>query len=217
MRHQVSRAMPMSAAMNGHSRVVPSHHASRTGGGQLRRPRRGRRPSRARSPSRYARAQVIAPGRLSPANVPPGIGKYDERLPVRVHAAQRVGIVVERVRAARAGVEQHPDEAAVVLAAPADVVEHHRLVQPLREQQALQQLHRDRRCPGRLRWRVAIVSPFVSGPARGVEEAFGEVGRRPRADEAELVLPAEAVGLNSREHVEHRAGSRGAARASRPR
>ena len=31
----VSREIPMSAAMNGHSRVVPSHQLSRTAGGSF--------------------------------------------------------------------------------------------------------------------------------------------------------------------------------------
>ena len=60
--------------MKGHSRVVPSHHASRTSGGSFT---TSPRPTSIHStpPRTYARAQVIAPGRLSPAKVPPGVGK----------------------------------------------------------------------------------------------------------------------------------------------
>ena len=60
--------------MNGHSRVVPFHHLSRTGGGSCTTSPRPTSITNS-SPSSQARAQVILPGRLSPANVPPGIGK----------------------------------------------------------------------------------------------------------------------------------------------
>src|SRR5690242_5543621 len=67
--------MPMSAAMNGHSRVVPFHHASRVSGGSFT---TSPLPTSIHSspPLIYARAHVILPGKLSPANVPPGTGKY---------------------------------------------------------------------------------------------------------------------------------------------
>ena len=59
----VSCEMPMSAAMNGHSRVVPSHHASRTSVGSLT---TSPLPISIQStlPRIYALAQVIFPGRL---------------------------------------------------------------------------------------------------------------------------------------------------------
>ena len=48
-----------------------------------------------------------------------------------------------------------------------------------------------------------MVSPFDFGPARRVEEPLGEVDGGAQRDEPELVLPAEAVGLELAEQVEH--------------
>src|SRR5213076_2645928 len=55
----------------------------------------------------------------------------DPRLTIRVRASQRLGIVVERVSAARARVEQEPEKTPIVLRTPADVVEHDRLMKAL--------------------------------------------------------------------------------------
>ena len=61
--------------MNGHSGVVPFHQLSRTSGGSFT---TSPRPMSIQSASflMYARAQVIFPGSDSPANEPPGVGKY---------------------------------------------------------------------------------------------------------------------------------------------
>ena len=61
--------------MNGHWRVVPSHQASRTSSGSVDRLAPAEVHPGSPPRSIQARAQVIGPGRLSPANVPPGIGK----------------------------------------------------------------------------------------------------------------------------------------------
>ena len=183
----------MSAAMNGHSRVVPSHQASRTLGGSFT---TSPWPMSIHSTPPLdvgARPGHLAGQALAGEGAARG-REVERRLPVRVDALQRVGIVVEGVRAARAGVEQHPEEAALVHGAPAHVVEHHRLVQALLLEQALHQLHGDD---------VALVGLGGAGDgvavrlgATGrVEEALGEVGGRAQRDEAELVLPADAVGL----------------------
>ena len=58
-----------------------------------------------------------------------GDGEVAGRLAIAVDARERSRIVVERIGAAAAGVQQHPEPPALVRAAPADVVEHHRLVQ----------------------------------------------------------------------------------------
>ena len=151
----------------------------------------------------YARAQVILPGRLSPAKRAAGRREVERRLAVRVRALQRVGIVVEGVGAARAGVEQHPQEAPVVLGAPAHVVEHHRLVQALLLEQALQHLHRHRRCPGRPRSRRRSVSPFDSGrhaelKSPSAKSDGGRSGIRP----SWYCQPRQSA-LNSLDQVEH--------------
>ena len=61
--------------MNGHCRVVPRHQDSRTSSGSST--DSPRPTSRTTWPCRsiQARDQVILPGRLTPAKVPPGTGK----------------------------------------------------------------------------------------------------------------------------------------------
>ena len=81
----VSREMPMSAAMNGHSRVVPSHHASRTSGGSFTTsPRPDVHPEHAvldvgARPGHLA-GQALARERAARRR------EVERRLPVRVHA-----------------------------------------------------------------------------------------------------------------------------------
>ena len=61
--------------MNGHWRVVPRHQDSRTSSGRATDSPRPRSMTSRPSRSIQARAQVIGPGRLTPAKVPPGTGK----------------------------------------------------------------------------------------------------------------------------------------------
>ena len=110
--------------------------------------------------------------------------------------------MVEGVGAAAARVEQHPEPAALVLGPPADVVEHHGAGQPLRLEEALHQLHRHE---------VALVGLGAGdddvavplGPGVRVQQPLAEVARRQEVQQAELVLPAQAVGLELVEQVEH--------------
>ena len=89
-----------------------------------------------------------------------------------------------------------------MLGPPADVVEHHRPVQALGFEEALHQLHRDE---------VALVGLGAGdddvavrlGAGVRVEQALGEVAGGQEREQAELVLPAQAVGLELVEQVEH--------------
>src|SRR6478609_2838437 len=105
-------------------------------------------------------------------------GREVERgLPIGVRAAQAVRIVIERIRAARAGVEQHPQKSTLVLSAPTDVVKHHGLMKVLSLEQPLHHFHGHDVALigfGRRGYRVSI--GFRA--AGGVEQPFGQVGRR---------------------------------------
>ena len=84
---------------------------------------------------------------------------------------------------------------------PADVVEHDRAGQALGFEQALHQLHRHQ---------VPLVGLGAGdhdvavplGPGVRVQQALGEVAGRQQLQQAELVLPAQAVGLELVEQVE---------------
>ena len=118
--------------------------------------------------------------------------EVERRLPVRVNALQGVRFVVERVRAARARVQEHPQKAPFVLSTPAHVVEHDGLMEPFLFAEALQELHgNDVPLVGLRRRRDRVAVRLRA--ARRVEEALGEIRRRAQRDEAELVLPAQAV------------------------
>ena len=85
---------------------------------------------------------------------------------------------------------------------PADVVEHDGLGKALGQQDSLHQLHRDQ---------VALVGlgagdhdPAVAlGPSVRVEQALGEIAGGQKLQEPELILPAQAVGLEFGQQVEH--------------
>ena len=89
-----------------------------------------------------------------------------------------------------------------MLGSPADVVEHDRAGQALGLEEPLHQLHRDQ---------VALVGlgagdddvAVALGPGVRVEQALGEVAGRQQLQQAELILPAQAVGLELVEQVEH--------------
>src|SRR5208337_4951920 len=53
-----------------------------------------------------------------------GHGEIAGRLAVAMDALKAFHIMVERIGAAASGIEQHPEEPAVVLRSPADIVEH---------------------------------------------------------------------------------------------
>ena len=188
--------------MNGHWRVVPCHHDSRTSFGKRDRlaaaevhdeparavdPRAGPgdRAGKARAGERAAGHREIAGG-----------------LPVTVHAGETGDVVVECVGRAASRIEQHPEETAIVSSSPADVVEHHGFGQALGHEDPLHQLHGDQ---------VSLVGlgagdhdPAVSlGTAMGIEQALGEIAGRQELEEPELILPAHAIGLEFRQQVEH--------------
>ena len=110
--------------------------------------------------------------------------------------------MIERIGAAASGIEQHPEEPAVVLRAPADVVEHDGSGKALGLEEALHQLHRNE---------VALIGlggghdgvAVALGPSMGIEQSLGEVAGRKQLEQAKLVLPAQAVGLEFVEQVEH--------------
>ena len=85
---------------------------------------------------------------------------------------------------------------------PADVVEHHGRGQALGLEDPFHQLHRHQ---------VALVGlgagdddlAVALGPGVRVEQALGEIAGRQQLEQAELVLPAQAIGLESVEQVEH--------------
>ena len=188
--------------MNGHWRVVPSHHASRFSGGSFT--TSPRPTSIQRSPSFEVGARPgDLPGQALAGECAAGDREVRPGLAVAVDAAERVGIVVEGVGAARAGVEQHPDEAALVLPAPAHVVEHHRLVEPLRLEEPLQQLHRHEVALVGLGASRRSVSPFVSGRQAELSSPSAKSDGGRSGMEAELVLPAQAVGLELLDQLEH--------------
>ena len=123
-------------------------------------------------------------------------------LPVRVDAPERVRVTAHGVPSARARVEQHPQESSLIFGAPAHIVEHHGLVQPLGLEQPLHQLHGDE---------VALISlrggddhvAVALWPANGIEQPFGEIRRRPQRHQTELILPTHAVGFEFAHQVEH--------------
>ena len=89
-----------------------------------------------------------------------------------------------------------------MLGPPADVVEHHRAGQSLGLEQPLHQLHRHEvPLVGLGAGDHDVAVPF--GPGVRVEQPFGEVAGRQQLQQAELVLPAQAVGLELVEQVEH--------------
>ena len=88
-------------------------------------------------------------------------------------------------------------------AAPADVVEHDSAGQPLGLEESLHELHRHQ---------VALVGlgagdhdvAVAFGPGVRIQEPLGKVAGRQQLEQAELVLPADAVGLEFGEQVEDR-------------
>ena len=115
--------------------------------------------------------------------------------------ASEFDVVVERVGAAASGVQEHPEEPAVVARSPADVVEHDGPGQPLGFEDSFHQLHGDQ---------VSLVGlgagdhdvAVAFGPRVRVQEALGEIAGRQKVEQPELVLPAHAVGLEFGEQVE---------------
>lgn len=120
-------------------------------------------------------------------------GEIAGGLAVAVDALEALLVVVEGVGGATAGVEEDPEEAAVVFPAPADVVEHDGIGEALGVEEPLHHLHGHE---------VALVGLGAGddgmavslGPGVRVEEAFGEVAGGEEVEEAELILPAQAVG-----------------------
>ena len=189
--------------MNGHWRVVPRHQASRTSSGKATDSPRPRSMTSWPVRSIQLRAQVMAPGQTDARERAAGHGEIAGRLAEAVGTGQRIHIVVERIGAAASGVQEHPEEPAVVAGSPADVVEHDGPGQSLGLEDALHELHGDQ---------VSLVGlgagdhdvAVAFGPRVRVQESLGEVAGREKVEQPELVLPADAVGLEFGEQVEDR-------------
>src|SRR5208337_5304121 len=69
-----------------------------------------------------------------------GHGEIAGRLAVAMNALEALHVMVERIGPAASGIEQHPEEAAVVLGSPANIVEHDRAGKALGLEDAFHQL-----------------------------------------------------------------------------
>ncbi len=209
----VSGEQPRSAAMNGHWRVVPRHQASRTSSGRSTDSPRPRSMHQAAAPVDPGPRPGDRAGQAHARERAAGDREIARRLAVAVDALQARHVVVEGVGPAASRVEQDPEPAAVVLGAPADVVEHHRAGQPLGFEHALHQLHRHE---------VPLVGLGAGdddvavplGPGVRVQQALAEVaGRQQRSrGRADTASPGSRPG--TRRAGRARQVDRGAARGS---
>ena len=148
-----------------------------------------------------ARAQVMRARQADPGESAAGDGEVAGRLAEAVDAGEAGDVVIECIGAAASRVEEYPEEPTIVPGSPADVVKHDGAGKSLGFQESFHQLHRNQ---------VALVglgagddNPAVAlRTSVRVQQSFREVAGGKQFQEAELVLPAQAIGLEFVQQIE---------------